>query len=97
MTDSVVRAVMMGLNTSACGPLLYKQRVPVGRWCHTCACATNCPLVPLQGWVPVDVLAQHMRSKPSLEELRQVVTENDKVGYGRVKHAAAVLLLTWHR
>jgi hypothetical protein len=37
------------------------------------------PAVHRQGWVPIDVLAQHMRSKPSLEELLQVVTENDKV------------------
>lgn len=31
-----------------------------------------------QGWVPLSVLAQHMRSKPSLEEIRSVVADNDK-------------------
>lgn len=42
--------------------------------------ATGSPFDQSQGWVPVDVIIKHMRSKPSLEELRQVVTENDKVG-----------------
>jgi hypothetical protein len=33
----------------------------------------------LQGWVSLDVLAQHMRTKPSLEEIKRVVADNDKV------------------
>lgn len=33
----------------------------------------------VQGWVPLSVLAEHMRSKPSLEEIRSVVADNDKV------------------
>jgi hypothetical protein len=41
--------------------------------------AQSAAAVLLQGWVPLDVLAQHMRTKPSLDEIKRVVADNDKV------------------
>jgi hypothetical protein len=44
---------------------------------HDCWCPYHNAL--LQGWVPLGVLAEHMCSKPSLDEIRLVVAGNDKV------------------
>jgi hypothetical protein len=58
---------------------------------HTCCCRFSTldkyyhdfwspyPNALLQGWVPLGVLAEHMRSKPSLDEIRLVVADNNKV------------------
>lgn len=34
----------------------------------------------LQGWIPLDVLALHIRGQPTHEDIRQIVADDSKVG-----------------